>query len=174
MDATAFKQRLLPLSRQLYWAAYRLAGNCQDAEDLVQDVYAKLWAFRDRLPPDMNDLPYCLRTLRNVYHNRLRANRLETCALDGESLEDVAADDAPDAQAERRELSQAALKIMETLPEQQRRVMAMKDIDGLSVEDIAARTGLTPGNLRVVLSRARKTVRQRLETLLAARHGGEE
>ena len=57
MDATTFKQRLLPLSRQLYWTAFRLTGGRSEAEDLVQEVYARLWTLRDKLPPDMNDRP---------------------------------------------------------------------------------------------------------------------
>ena len=58
---------------------------------------------------------------------------------------------------------------MENLPEQQRRVMTLKDVDDRSMDDIAALTGLEPGNIRVILSRARKTVRQELEKMLVIR-----
>ena len=169
MDAATFKERLLPLSRQLYWTAYRLTGNRDEAEDLVQEVYAKLWTLRDKLPPDMNDLPYCLRTLRNVFHNMQRTQRIETDDADDERLGNIADNDNPDTLTERRELSQIALNIVENLPEQQRRVMTMKDIDDMTMEDITEKTGLTAGNIRVILSRARKTVREEIEKILAIR-----
>ena len=169
MDATTFKQRLLPLSRQLYWTAFRLTGGRSEAEDLVQEVYAKLCTLRDKLPPDMNDLPYCLRTMRNIFLNQQRAQHLETDDADDERLGNIADDDTPDTLTERRELSEIALKLVENLPEQQRRVMTMKDVDDRSMDDIVAHTGLELGNIRVILSRARKTVRQELEKMLAIR-----
>ena len=58
---------------------------------------------------------------------------------------------------------------MENLPEQQRRVMTLKDVDDRSMDNIAALTGLEPGNIRVILSRARKTIRQELEKMLVIR-----
>ena len=169
MDAETFKQRLLPLSRQLYWTAYRLTGERSEAEDLVQEVYARLWTLRDKLPPDMNDLPYCLRTMRNIFLNQQRAQHLETDDADDERLGNIADDDTPDTLTERRELSEIALKLVENLPEQQRRVMTMKDVDDCSIDEIAAHTGLELGNIRVILSRARKTVRQELKKMLAIR-----
>ena len=51
---------------------------------------------------------------------------------------------------------------MERLPEQQRTVMMLKDVEDRTYEEVAERTGLTQGNLRVVLSRARKTIRRLL------------
>lgn len=169
MDAETFKQRLLPLSRQLYWTAYRLTGERSEAEDLVQEVYARLWTLREKLPPDMNDLPYCLRTLRNVFLNMQRAQHIETDDADDETLGNIADDDTPDTLTEQRELSGIVLKLVENLPEQQRRVMTMKDVDDCSIDEIAAHTGLAPGNIRVILSRARKTVRQELKKMLAIR-----
>ena len=63
-----------------------LTGGRSEAEDLVQEVYAKLWTLRDKLPPDMNDLPYCLRTLRNIFLNQRRAQHLETDDADDKCI----------------------------------------------------------------------------------------
>ena len=52
MDAREFKQRFMPHHRLLYRVAYHLTGNAQDAEDLLQDMYLKLWQKRDDLPDE--------------------------------------------------------------------------------------------------------------------------
>ena len=49
MDAAEFKQQFLPYHRKLYRVAFRLTGNPQDAEDMVQEAYLKLWNKRDEL-----------------------------------------------------------------------------------------------------------------------------
>ena len=52
MDAREFKQRYMPHHQVLYRVAYHLTGNEQDAEDLLQDLYLKLWQKRDDLPDE--------------------------------------------------------------------------------------------------------------------------
>ena len=49
MDAASFKQQFLPCHAKLYRVAFRLMGNVQDAEDMVQEAYLKLWKKRDEL-----------------------------------------------------------------------------------------------------------------------------
>jgi RNA polymerase sigma-70 factor (ECF subfamily) len=49
MDASEFKKMFLPLNKRMYWAAWQLTGNAQEAEDLVQEAYLKLWTKRDQL-----------------------------------------------------------------------------------------------------------------------------
>ena len=54
MDAAEFKQQFLPYHRKLYRVAFRLTGNPQDAEDMVQEAYLKLWNKRDELADVLN------------------------------------------------------------------------------------------------------------------------
>ena len=70
MTGEEFKRRFLPLSRKLYGVALSLSGDMQEAEDIVQDVYMKLWTRRDRLPSDVNDEAYCDVVSKNVYNDR--------------------------------------------------------------------------------------------------------
>lgn len=51
MDSAKFKDIYMPFHKQLYKVAYGLTQNQQDAEDLLQDVYLRLWKKRDKLPP---------------------------------------------------------------------------------------------------------------------------
>ena len=54
MDTAEFKQQFLPYHRKLYRVAFRLTGNPQDAEDMVQEAYLKLWNKRDELADVLN------------------------------------------------------------------------------------------------------------------------
>lgn len=55
MDTAEFKQQFLPYHRKLYRVAFRLTGNPQDAEDMVQEAYLKLWNKRDELADVLNN-----------------------------------------------------------------------------------------------------------------------
>ena len=54
MDTAEFKQQFLPYHRNLYRVAFRLTGNPQEAEDMVQEAYLKLWNKRDELADVLN------------------------------------------------------------------------------------------------------------------------
>ena len=54
MDTAEFKKQFLPYHRKLYRVAFRLTGNPQDAEDMVQEAYLKLWNKRDELADVLN------------------------------------------------------------------------------------------------------------------------
>lgn len=60
MDTAEFKQQFLPYHRKLYRVAFRLTGNPQEAEDMVQEAYLKLWNKRDELASVLNTEAYCV------------------------------------------------------------------------------------------------------------------
>ena len=66
MDTAEFKQQFLPYHRKLYRVAFRLTGNPQDAEDMVQEAYLKLWNKRDELAGVLNTEAYCRSEERRV------------------------------------------------------------------------------------------------------------
>ena len=73
MDANDFKRKFLPYHRKLYRAAFHLMGNAQDAEDMVQEAYLKLWKRMDELPTDIANLEaYCVTLVKNICYDALR------------------------------------------------------------------------------------------------------
>ena len=158
MQASEFKQLFLPLSRQIYWMAWRLTGNAEEAEDLTQEVYAQLWTKRESLSGISNPIAYCGVVVRNLYLNQVRKQRVETTEMarelfvaDGNRLEDA---------IEQRQACEQVMRLIGQLPEQQRKVVTMHDVEGCSNEEIRQQTGLASTHVRVLLSRARKTIRQ--------------
>ena len=164
MPASLFKQLLLPLYPRLQRVASRLLGNAEDAEDMVQEVYMKLWSKRDALP-DVKDVEaYCVTLTKNMCIDRLRMAEAEKADVDEVPTMLVATDDV-EAQVERHDAVEQVKQIIETLPEHQQQVITLRDMEDCSFEEIAEQTGLTAVNVRMLLSRARRTIRERFKKL---------
>ena len=164
MPASLFKQLLLPLYPRLQRVALRLLGNVEDAEDMVQEVYMKLWSRRDALP-DVKDVEaYCVTLTKNMCIDRLRIAEAEKEDMDEVPIMLAETDDV-EAQVERHDAVEQVKQIIETLPEHQQQVITLRDIEDCSFEEIAEQTGLTAVNIRMLLSRARRTIRERFKKL---------
>ena len=164
MPASLFKQLLLPLYPRLQRVALRLLGNAEDAEDMVQEVYMKLWNKRDALP-DVKDVEaYCVTLTKNMCIDRLRIAEADKADVDEVPIMLAATDDV-EVQVERHDAVEQVKQIIETLPEHQQQVITLRDMEDCSFEEIAEQTGLTAVNIRMLLSRARKTIRERFKKL---------
>lgn len=163
MSAAAFKKRFLPLSRRMYWTAWQMTGNVQEAEDLVQEAYLKLWTKRELIEDIKNAEAYCTTLIKNLYLNQVRRKQLPISSEPSDELI-VAAENENNIEdkLEKREESLQVKWLIEHLPEQQRKIITLHDMEDMSNEEIQERTGLQPTNIRVLLSRARKTIRERL------------
>ena len=164
MTASHFKQLLLPLYPRLHRMALRYLANAEDAEDMVQEVYLKLWSKRDILP-EMHDVEsYCLSLTKNMCIDRLRLVEVEEIDVN-DIPQPIAATDDVDEDVERRDAIAHIRQIIGTLPEKQQQVITLRGMRDYSFEEIEQQTGLAATNIRVLLSRARKTIRERYERL---------
>ena len=162
MPASLFKQLLLPLYPRLQRVALRMLGNVEDAEDMVQEVYMKLWCRREELPDVQNMEAYCVALTKNMCIDRLRLAEGDRVDGDDVPLSLAAADDVA-SQLERQDAVEQVKLIIETLPEKQQQVITLRDIRDCTFEEIEEQTGLTAVNVRALLSRARKTIRERFK-----------
>lgn len=163
MNATEFKQRFLPFSRRLYRVAWALTHNAQDAEDLVQDAFCKLWQKRADLSAVDNDEAYCVRTLKNLYYDRQRlASARATDVGPPDNLE-LPTDDDQQLDMERAEAAQQLHRIIEHLPDNQRIIITRRDLQDQKFADIATELHMGEGTVRVLLSRARQKLKEQLK-----------
>ena len=162
MPASLFKQLLLPLYPRLQRVALRILGNVEDAEDMVQEVYMKLWGKREELPDVQNMEAYCVALTKNMCIDRLRLAEVDRVDVDNVPLSLAAADDVASL-LERQDAVEQVKLIIETLPEKQQQVITLRDIRDCTFEEIEEQTGLTAVNVRALLSRARKTIRERFK-----------
>ena len=162
MPASLFKQLLLPLYPRLQRVALRMLGNVEDAEDMVQEVYMKLWSKREELPDVQNMEAYCVALTKNMCIDRLRLAEVDRVDVDDVPLSLAAADDVASL-LERQDAVEQVKLIIETLPEKQQQVVTLRDIRDCTFEEIEEQTRLTAVNVRALLSRARKTIRERFK-----------
>jgi RNA polymerase sigma-70 factor (ECF subfamily) len=141
---------------RLYRAAWALCGSREDAQDLVQETYARVLA-RPRLLRNEDDLGYLLRALRNTFLNRKRAEsrRLLPAPLpnDLDLVQDPHASE-PHAAVEAGELYRA----IAALPDDFRDVLVAVDVTGLSYKETARALRLREGTVMSRLYRARQQV----------------
>ena len=171
MDANEFKRRFLPCHQKLYRVAFRLMGNVQDAEDMVQETYLKLWKKREELPPDIGSMEaYSMAIIRNLCLDALKAPQMEQedCPT-GEM--NMPQESSLMHEVELKDEANIVQRIIGTLPEQQRQIVKMRDVDDCSYEEIEQATGLTTVNIRVLLSRARKKIREQFNAINSYEYG---
>ncbi len=155
-EADIFCKQYTTYSRRLYALAYQILRNHDAAEDVVQDVYLQLWQKRATLQPDKEILPLLQTMTRNACIDVLRTTHSEAC----ETLPAEEADRSIESQIEKRDQLNHVLALIQQLPIDQQRIMELRLIRGLEFAEIATLTGLEEGNIRVLLSRARKTLRE--------------
>jgi RNA polymerase sigma-70 factor, ECF subfamily len=162
MERTLDPARLGDHLDRLYRAAWALSGSREDAEDLVQETYARVLA-KPRLIRNEDDLGYLLRALRNTFFTRLKTERrrLRPGPLP-EQLDLVADPHArdPEAAVEAGELYAA----IAALPDDFRDVLVAVDVTGLSYKETARALRIREGTVMSRLYRARQQVVRRIES----------
>lgn len=157
MTEKEFNSTYLSLAEACYRVAFYILESEADAEDALQELFLKLWKNRDSLDGIQNPKAYAMTLLRNLCLDRIRqVQKFEDAPLDERTAGICDADRELD-QKERLEKVLAAVK---SLPDKQRQVLILRTIKGLSYEEIAEKTGINYLALRVLLSRARQTLRQ--------------
>jgi RNA polymerase sigma-70 factor, ECF subfamily len=143
----------------LFRAAYALTGSRPDAEDLVQETFARVLGSR-RGSRHAGELPYLMRALRNTWIDQQRARKARPVSAGGEPLEwvvDKSAD--PQAALDVRQ----AYAAMRALSPPLREAIAAVDVLGLSYKEAARSLRIRQGTLMSRLSRARDRVADALE-----------
>jgi RNA polymerase sigma-70 factor (ECF subfamily) len=166
-DAPAFEELVMTYQHRVFGVALRMLGNRAEAEDVAQEAFVRahraLGAFRGDAK---------LSTWLYAITSRLCLNRLASgerrMARQGEDalLRLSDAGPRPDAALERRELETALGRAIAELPEDRRIVVVLRDLEGLSYEEIAQVLELELGTVRSRLHRARAELKQKLERFL--------
>lgn len=157
MNNNEFKAKLQPHYRLMYRVAASVLGNDYEAADAVHDAVLKLFEKRNQLEHISNLKQYCLSVVRNICLNIIRDRKALVDINDYtyiESNEDI------HNIIECRDLSNMAMRAIERLPAEQKRVFQLSAFGGFSNTEIADMLGITQGNVRVILSRARKFIKE--------------
>ncbi len=161
MTNNEFKHNILPLTDKIFPMVARLLGNDTEAQDAVQEIMIKLWLKKNKLDNHPNISGFVFLTARNYCLDRLRSKKKEIVGtLSRELIADYFIDEE---NTDRERLLMHIRKIIDKLPENQKEIILMRDIDGLEFDEIVAASNLKIEHVRVLLSRARKQVRNQLK-----------
>lgn len=165
MTSAEFKQKFLPHHKVLYRVAYHMTGNAPDAEDLLQELYLKLWQHRDAWAvPEEEALPYLITMIRRMRIDRLRLKRLAVADIQPEAVPHAAADNIETEILMRDELQHIA-RLIPNLPQREQRLVEMHIFNDMSYKEIESSTGLSPSNVRVTMMRARQKIKEQLKAI---------
>lgn len=164
MNAQEFKQRFMPYHRMLYRVAYRLTGNVQDAEDLLQDTFVRLWQKREVITEEVLTEAYLVIVMKNLHRDKMRQKNLDST---DELTEQIQPPDEgiPDEMAERRDEAFLMKDLIERLPQREHDIITMYLLDELSYSEIEDATGLKQGNIRQIVMRTRQKLKEQFNKL---------
>ena len=167
-DPEAFRVLVAETHATVFRLAAALVSDRDEAADVTQETYVRAWGRIDELRDGAAALGWLCRIARNVAHDRRGSwwsrVRAPLEAIAGVAAPREAGPDASFAAAERAEAVRAALA---KLPEKHRVVLALREFEGLSYEEIAAATGVPRGTVESRLHRARAALARRLSGLRA-------
>lgn len=142
------------LAPRLRAAGRRLLGNSDEADDAMQDTFVKLWNAAPAA--DVND-GLVMMAMRNTCIDALRRRHPQDTIDDGTAAESLAAPESNDVS----DLYGQVNRLIERhLSARDREILLLRDRDGYEMDAIAERMDMTEANVRVILSRARRAVRE--------------
>jgi RNA polymerase sigma-70 factor (ECF subfamily) len=156
MDKTEFISLIMPFKDRLYRLAKRILVSKDEAEDAVQEVFMKLWNGKEKIENYMNPEAFAITMTKNYCLDRLKskqASNLKIVHSNYQTSENI------EKNIEANDGVELVFKIMETLPEQQKIVLQLRDVEEFEFSEIAKMLDSNETAIRVALSRARKTVR---------------
>ena len=158
MTPQEFKILVVPLRNKLYRFSKRILDDPEDAKDIVQEVFIKLWKKGDDLREYKSVEALAMVTTRNLCLDKLKAKKYPL-----ESIDNIRNEVEMKGYEEKQDLSGIVQKIhqvIKTLPELQRSVIQLRDIEGYDFDEISGILDMNENAVRVNLSRARKKIRE--------------
>ena len=159
MQEISFRNDILPLKDKLFRLALRITLDRAEAEDVVQDTMIRVWNKRDEWSQFESVEAYCLIVAKNLAIDRSQKKEAQNVELTPEMEEPDA--NSPYDRMVHDEKMRIINRLVDELPEKQRLIMHLRDIEGESYKKIAALLNLTEEQVKVNLFRARQKVKQR-------------
>jgi RNA polymerase sigma-70 factor (ECF subfamily) len=167
-DVAAFEQLIEAYQKKVYNLALRMTGNQEDAADLAQEAFIRVFRSISGFKEQSSFSTWIYRITTNVCLDEIRKRKNRKVISidedihmdDGEMKRQIVSDDPlPDEMAERAELRNIVNDAINSLPEDQKVVITLRDLNGLSYEEIAQVLGIPGGTVKSRINRARQALR---------------
>ncbi len=160
MNQTEFLNTVLPFKDKVFRLAKRLLVSSDEAEDATQELYLKLWKNKKKLNTYTNVEAFAMTMTKNYCLDQLKAKRSNNLKLVHSNYKDNNISLQKDI--ELKDSVRRVHKLIEELPEKQKIIIQLRDIEHYEFKEIGKILDLQPSAVRVALSRARKTIREKL------------
>lgn len=167
-DALAFEELFHLYGKRLYHFSLGYLKSKPDAEEIVQEVFLKIWHLRTALNPDLSFNAYLFRIAYRQIMERFRKTSLERRYLADLSAEVVLFTDEMNERADYHSLLELVQKSIDRLPPRQKEVLLMRRSAGMAVADIAEKLGISPKTVEHHLTEALKNIKTCLNSDNAA------
>lgn len=160
MNQQEFINVISPFKDKLFRMAKRLLVSTEEAEDATQEVLVKLWNNNESLSKYASVEAFAMTMTKNYCLDQLKSKRASNLQIVHSNYADNGA--SVQKQIEDKDSWNWVEKIMENLPEQQRLIVQMRDVEEYEFSEIAQILDMNETAVRVALSRARKEIREQL------------
>ncbi|MDR2938267.1 MAG: sigma-70 family RNA polymerase sigma factor [Prevotellaceae bacterium] len=160
MDKSGFNELMEHIRPKLYRFALSYTRRTDEAEDVVQEVSARLWEQRAELHALRSVEAYAMRAVHNRCLDYLRSPRSQATEFTEEH--DAAHEQTPYASLEQADTAAFVQTLISRLPEQQQAVIRLREVEEYELDEIAEILDMNPGAVRTNLSRARQKLREEL------------
>ncbi len=160
MNQSDFLKSVIPFKDKVFRLAKRLLVSTEEAEDATQELYFKLWKNREKIAQYKNVEAFAMTMTKNYCFDRLKSKQASNLTLVHSNYKEK---DTPlEKKLEYQDSVSQVHLLIEKLPEKQKLVIQLRDIEEYDFEEIGKMLDLKPTAVRVALSRARKTIREEL------------
>ena len=160
MNQSDFLEAILPFKDKVFRLAKRLLVSKEEAEDATQELIFKLWKNKNKIIDYKNVEAFAMTMTKNYCYDRLKSKQAKNLTLVHSNYKEN--ETTLDKKLEYRDTVQQVHQLIEKLPENQKLIMQLRDIEQYSFDEICKILDMKSTAVRVALSRARKTVREAL------------
>ena len=158
-DKENFTEAILAMNDRLFRMAKSLLGDEERGRDAVQDLYLKIWEKRDEFEQVQNIPAYTLRALRNLCLDHFKKKKNETEEV---NIGIASSQSTPYDAIEGKDVRKIISESINRLPELQRTIIRLRDVEGFEISEIAYITSSNENAVKVNLSRARQKIKEQL------------
>jgi len=160
MTQSDFVTLVMPFKDKVFRLAKRLLVSREEAEDATQEILLKLWSNKQKIEDYKNVEAFSMTMTKNFCLDRLKSKQAQNLKIVHSNYKDE--NTSLQKQVELKDSVYWVSKIIEQLPEQQKIILQLRDIEDYDFEEIAKVLEMSQTAIRVSLSRARKTIREKL------------
>ncbi len=158
MQKISFEEDILPLKDKLFRVAFRITSERADAEDVVQDVLLKVWRTHTSWEDKNSVEAFCTVMARNLALDKIKEKGRNTQPIAEENFQQADEQGVENAFLN-AEAESIIVKLIEKLPEKQRTILQLRDVEGKTYREIAELLQITEEQVKVNLFRARQRIK---------------